>query len=38
MDDNNFTYKIGTVLATVIAVCLMVAAVGVTVKFIFWLF
>lgn len=38
MDNNKFTYKIGTVLAIVISVCLMVAAVGVTVKFIFWLF
>jgi hypothetical protein len=31
-------YKMGSILAVVITLCLMVATIGVTIKFLFWLF
>ena len=35
---NAFGYKVGYIFATVVAICLMVAAIALTVKFLFWLF
>lgn len=35
---NAFGYKVGYIFATVIAICLMVAAIALTVKLLFWLF
>ena len=31
-------YKMGSILAVVITLCLMVTTIGVTIKFLFWLF
>ena len=35
---NSFGYKIGYVLATVVVFCLTALVVGLTIKFLFWLF
>ena len=35
---NEFGYKVGYILATTVAICLIVAAIALTVKFLFWLF
>lgn len=31
-------YKMGSILAIVVALCLMAATIGVTIKFLFWMF
>lgn len=35
---NAFGYRIGYIFASVVALCVIVAVIGLTVKFLFWLF